>query len=124
MELEEDPEKLKLRHLRKGSPPAAARIREGVELLLQLSENDKAYSIAAVGRNCCSGEDVLLDRTTSRQEVTGKQKENTLDETVPSPSSSPASSLSSYCRASRGATGKAEMQSRTLKIGFGIKGKK
>lgn len=120
MELEEDPEKLKLRHLRKGSPPAAARIREGVELL-QLSENDKAYSTAAVGRNCCSGEDVLLDRTTSRQEVTGKQKKNTPDETVPSPSSSPAGSLSSPYW---GATGKAEMQSRTLKMRFGIKGKK
>lgn len=76
-------EKLKLRHLRKGSSPAAARIREGVELLLQLSENDKAHSTAAGGRNCCSREGVFLDRTTSGQEVTGKQKENTRDETSP-----------------------------------------
>lgn len=39
--LEEDPERLKLRHLRKGSPPAAAHVKEGMTLPPQLLENYK-----------------------------------------------------------------------------------
>lgn len=48
--LEEDPEKLKLRHLRKGSAPAAARVKEGTELLPQSLENYKVHSAAATKR--------------------------------------------------------------------------
>lgn len=46
--LEEDPERLKLRHLRKGSPPAAARVKEGMTLPPQLLENYKVRWAAAM----------------------------------------------------------------------------
>lgn len=65
-----------------------------------------------------------LDRTTGRQEATGKQRENKQEAASRFPSSSPAVSLSThYWQSQQGATGKAEMQSRISKIGVGIKRK-
>lgn len=53
--LEEGPEKLKFRQLRKGFPPAGASGGEGMKLVLQMLENYKADSAATMGRNCVQG---------------------------------------------------------------------
>lgn len=50
--LEECPEKLKFRQLRKGFPPAGASSGERMKLVLKVLENYKADSFATMGRNC------------------------------------------------------------------------
>lgn len=79
-DLEEDPEKLKLRHLRKGSPPAAACVKEGRRLLPQWLEDYKAHSAAAMQGLLLQGWKSVAGQDHRQTGSHGKSRENKQEE--------------------------------------------